>query len=203
MPADDVTQMVLRERQSRDRGRYTEMAACFADDSMAQMNWCTGTGAEYARQTRAMAGRGDYAVQRLGPPAVRIDGDRAPVEPPLIIEWRNGVHGTKADPASACRSRCRARRGTDGRWRIARITSIYEKDTLVPVLPGARLTVDRDEPARHRPSYRFLAWYLNREGRTVGDHHLGDDRPEAVAERYRAEHAWLRQDPAPAASATL
>ncbi|MER5435732.1 nuclear transport factor 2 family protein [Streptomyces sp. NPDC002588] len=203
MSADDVTQLVLRERQSRDRGWYDEMAACFADDSVVQMSWFTGSGAEFVRRTRAMAGRGDYAVHRLSPPAVRVHGDRALAELPLIIEWRIDVDGTEADLASACRSQYRAERGTDGLWRIARITSVYEKDTLVPVLPGARLTVDPDELARYRPSYRFLAWYLNRKGYPVGDHHLGDDRPEAVAAQYRAEHAWLRQDPTPAASATL
>ncbi|MDH2387944.1 MULTISPECIES: hypothetical protein [Streptomyces] len=33
MSADDVTQPELRERQSRDRGCYEEMAACFTEDS--------------------------------------------------------------------------------------------------------------------------------------------------------------------------
>jgi hypothetical protein len=101
----------------------------------------------------------------------------------------------EADLASACRSQYRAERGADGLWRIARITSIYEKDTLVPVLPSTRLAVDAAELAGYRPSYRFLAWYLKRNGYTVGDHHLGDDQPEAVAEQYRAEHTWLHQSP--------
>src|SRR5581483_11530420 len=72
-----------------------------------------------------------------------------------------------------------------------------------PVLPGTRLAVDPDELARYRPAYRFLTWYLNRKGNTVGDHHLGDDRPEPVAAQYRAEHAWPDQNPTSATSATL
>ena len=52
MSADDVTQLVLRERQSRDRGWYEEMAACFAEDSVVQMSWFTGSGAESARPVR-------------------------------------------------------------------------------------------------------------------------------------------------------
>ncbi|POX47962.1 nuclear transport factor 2 family protein [Streptomyces sp. Ru72] len=195
MPSDDVTQLVLRERQSRDRGWYDEMADCFADDSIVQMSWFTGSGADFVRQTRAMAGRGDYAVHRLSPPAVRVHRDRALASLPLIIEWRIDIDGVEADLASACRSQYRAERGADGLWRIARITSIYEKDTLVPVLPSTRLAVDAAELAGYRPSYRFLAWYLNRKGYTVGDHHLGDDQPEAVAEQYRAEHTWLHQSP--------
>ncbi|WP_225859208.1 nuclear transport factor 2 family protein [Streptomyces albicerus] len=175
------------------------MATCFADDSIVQMSWFTGSGADFVRQTRAMAGRDDHAVHRLSPPAVRIDGDRALVELPLVIEWRINIDGVEADLASACRSQYRAQGGTDGLWRIAQITSIYEKDTLVPVLPGTRLAVD---PAGYRPSYRFLAWYPNRKGYTVGDHHLGDDQPDAVAAQYRTEHTWLHQSPTtPATSA--
>ncbi|WP_262505313.1 nuclear transport factor 2 family protein [Streptomyces sp. TRM68367] len=157
MSAEGVTQLVLRERQSRERGWYEEMATCFADDSIVQMSWFTGSGADFVRQTRAMAGRGDHAVHRLSPPTVRIDGDRALVELPLVIEWRINTDGVQADLPSPCRSQHRAQRGTDGLWRSARITSIYEQDTLVPVLPGTRLAVDPAELAGYRPSYRFLA----------------------------------------------
>lgn len=199
MSSDDVTQLVLRERQSRDRGWYDEMADCFTYDSIVQMSWFTGSGADFVRQTRAMAGRGDDAVHRLSPPAVRIHGDRALAELPLIIEWRVDIDGVEADLASACRSQYRAERCADGLWRSARITSIYEKDTLDPVLPDTHLAVDA---AGYRPSYRFLAWYLNRKGYTVGDHQLGDDQPDAVAEQYRAEHTWLHHSPTiPATSA--
>jgi len=103
------------------------------------MSWFTGSGADFVRQTRAMAGRGAYAVHRLSPPAVRVPGDRALAELPLVIEWRIDVDGGEADLTSACRSQYRAERGADGRWRIVRITSIYEKDTLVPSCPAPGL----------------------------------------------------------------
>lgn len=98
-----------------------------------------------------MAGRGDRgdrAVHRLGPAAIRIDGGRALAEPPLTvewridIEWRIDVDGAQADLASACRPP-------------------HERDThLVPVLTGPRLAVGPAELVGHRPSYRYLAWYL-------------------------------------------
>ncbi|WP_113700021.1 nuclear transport factor 2 family protein [Nonomuraea lactucae] len=194
MSAFDVAQLVLRERQSRDRGWYDDMADCFADDAFVEMSWFSGTGADFVEATRAMAGRGDLAVHRLSPPAVRLHGNRALLELPLVIERRIDVDGVEADIASACRSQYRARRGPDGRWRIVRVTSIYEKDTLSATIPGARLDVDPEILATYRPSYRFLAWDLNRKGYDVGNDHLGDDRPDAVQRQYADEFAWLHEE---------
>ncbi|NGO68337.1 nuclear transport factor 2 family protein [Streptomyces boncukensis] len=200
MSAEEVTQLVLRERQSRDRGWYEEMAACFADDCVVVMSWYTGSGAGFVRHTQqATAQRGDLAVHHLGPPAVRVHGDRALAELPLVIERRVDVDGVEADIASSCRSQYRAQRGADGVWRIVRITSVYEKDTITPALPNTRLNIDPQELAAYRPSYRCLAWDLNRRGFPVGDDHLGDDRPEAVQAQYREEMTWLRQARIPSA----
>ncbi|MFJ8888764.1 nuclear transport factor 2 family protein [Streptomyces sp. NPDC102402] len=187
----EVTQLVLRERQSRDRGWYEQMAASCSADSHIEMSWFTGSGAEFTARTRAMADRGDIAVHRLGPPTVHVAVDRALAELPLIIEWRIDVDGVEADLASSCRSRYRARRETDGVWRIVAITSIYEKDTLTSVLPGTPLHLDTAELAAYRPSYRFLSWFLNRQGYPL----TGDDRPGQVAEQYRSEFAWLHRTP--------
>lgn len=198
MSAEDVAQLVLRERQSRDRGWYEGMAACFAEDSVVEMSWFSGSGAGFVQATRDMAGRGDLAVHRLSPPTVRIDQDRALVELPLVIERRIDVDGVEADIASACRSQYRARYDVDGVWRIVRITSIYEKDSLTPALPNTRLDIDPQVLAAYRPSYRCLAWDLNRKGYQVGDDHLGDDRPEAVQAQYRDEMTWLHESHTPA-----
>jgi hypothetical protein len=98
------------------------------------MSWFTGSGADFVRATRAMAGRGDYAVHRLGPPAVHLNGDRALAELPLIIEWRVDIDGVEADLASACRPQYRAGRGHDRVWR---------KETLAPALPTSGSTSTR------------------------------------------------------------
>ncbi|MFE0252692.1 hypothetical protein [Streptomyces sp. NPDC059010] len=128
-----------------------------------------------------MAGRGDLAVHRLGPQTVRIDRDRALVELPLVIERRIdvGLDGVEADIASACRSQYRAQYGADGVWRIVRITSIYEKDSLTPALPNTRLDID----PQVRRGYQ-----------------VGDDRPEAVQAQYRNEMTWLHESRTPVAT---
>lgn len=193
-PADEVTQLVLRERQSRDRGWYDRMADCFADDSVVAMSWFDGSGAEFVRESRCMAegGWGGRSGHRLSPPAIRVQGDRALAELPLAIEFRITVDGVEADLISYCRSQYRARR-IDGSWGIARITSIYERDTLTPSVPGTQLDIDPQEFADYRSSYRCLAWYQGRLGIDLRSDLLGDDRPEAVARQYEAEAAWLAE----------
>lgn len=66
---------------------------------------------------------------------------------------------------------------------------------LTPVLPGTTLDLDTAELAAFRPSYRFLSWFLNRQGYPLTGDDLGDDRPGHVAEQYRSEFAWLHRTP--------
>jgi len=80
---------------------------------------------------------------------------------------------------------------TSVRPAAAQITSIYEKDTLTPSVPGTRLIIDPAEFTAFRPSYRCLAWRESRLGRPLRSDLLGDDRPGPVARQYEAEAAWL------------
>ena len=189
-PYDEITQLILRERQCRDRGWWDEMGECFAENSAIRMSWFTGSGAEFVSRSRDMSGRGDYAVHRLSPPAVRVQGKRAWAEVPLTIQFRVQIGGVEAYLDSDARSQYRVEK-TGGVWRIAAITSIYERDSLVPAVPGTQLVVNPQEVASYRPAYCCLAWYLNQKGYHVGDDLLGDDQPEAVARQYEAESAWL------------
>ena len=71
------------------------------------------------------------------------------------------------------------------------ITSIYERDTLTPAVPGQEVPTTAAELSRYRPSYRCLAWYFDRQGSPLSDDLLGDDRPEEVARHYAQERDWL------------
>jgi hypothetical protein len=188
--AQAVAQLVLRERQSRDRGWWDDMASCFTPGAVIDMSWFTGPASEFVRLTRERSANGVWGRHRLSPPAVRVISDRARAELPLGIEFRTTIDGIEADLVSYARSQYRAER-RDGEWRIARITSIYERDTLTPATPGTALALDPAELTQFRPSYRSLAWYFNQAGTPLGGDLLGDDRPAEVAHHYETEHAWL------------
>lgn len=188
--AATVAQLVLRERQSRDRGWWDRWSDCFTADSVIDMSWFTGSATEFVRQTRLRSIDGVWGRHRLSPPAVHVNGDRAWAELPLAIEFHITVGGVDADLISYCRSQYRAQR-VEGIWRIARITSIYEHDSLTPSIPGTTLDIDPAAFAAYRSSYRCLAWYLNQNGSGVAADLLGDDQPEAVTRQYQIENTWL------------
>lgn len=185
-----VAQLVLRERQARDRGRWVEMSTLFTADASIHMSWFDGPATEFIRQTQARSINGVWGRHRLGPPVVRVHGDRALIELPVGIEFRIDVDGSPGDLISYCRSQYRAQR-CDRRWRLCRVTSIYERDTLTPALPGDHLPVDPAIFCRYRSSYACLAWYFDRLGSPLSDDLPGDDRPECTRQIYIAERAWL------------
>ncbi|GJF30572.1 hypothetical protein KNE206_32720 [Kitasatospora sp. NE20-6] len=186
-----VTQLVLHERQSRDRGRWDVMRACFAPDSTVRVSWFRGTGADFVTESQKMAERGDTATHRLSPPVVDVHGDRALAEVPAAIEVRTLLDGVEVDVTSRTRILYRAER-REGRWLIVSVDPVYESDTLATSLPGTRLTVDAEELAAFRPPYRMLAHVLSRRGYRIGDDLYGDDRPQDSAALYASAVAWAR-----------
>jgi hypothetical protein len=45
-----VTQLVLRERLSRDLGLWEQMRDCFHDDSVVRISWINASGPEFVRR---------------------------------------------------------------------------------------------------------------------------------------------------------
>jgi hypothetical protein len=187
--SEAVTQVILRERQTRDRGWYDEMTDCFTPDALITISWFTGPASDFIARTRARTEK-VWGRHRLSPPAVRINGDRAWGELPLGIEFKIDVGGTPADLISYCRSQYLAER-TDLGWKIASITSIYERDTLTPAVPGHHLAIDPTEFTGQRDSYRCLAWYFAQQGTPLPDDLFGDDQPDAVGDLYQSVRRWL------------
>jgi len=186
----EVSQLVLTERQGRDRGWWDQMRSCFAPDATVRLSWFQGTGAEFTAESEKMADRGDTAVHRLGPPVVRHHGDRALVELPAVIEMRTVIDATEADLASRARLYYRAERRA-GQWLLASLDPVYERDTLAPAHPGVTLPVRPADVAAFRPSYRFLAYVFAKRGYTIGDDLYGDDRPAEAADFYAQAFNWL------------
>jgi SnoaL-like protein len=186
----EITQLVLRERQGRDRGWWEQMRSCFTEDSTVRLSWFRGSGPDFVTASEKMVARGDAALHRLSPPVVNQVGDRAIVELSAVIEIRTVIDDIEVDLSSSARLNYRVRRH-NGDWLVAALDPVYEHDTLLAAHPGVQLSITPADVAAFRPSYRFLAYTFGKRGYPVGDDLYGDDRPEAAAAFYRDARAWL------------
>jgi hypothetical protein len=191
--ADDVAeiqQLILRERQGRDRGWWHRMRAAYTSDAVVAVSWFAGSAAEFIVRSEQMAASGNQAVHRLAPPVIDIVDGRAIAEVPAAIEVRTEISGVQADLVSYTRLLYRAIR-TDGGWRLCSMTAIYERDTLIPVIAGLVPAIDEVRLNSLRPPYRWLAYHLGDKGYSVDQDLPGDDRPETVRALYAEAFSWL------------
>ncbi len=188
---DAISQLVLRERQGRDRGWWDQMRSCFAPDSMVTVSWYRGNGDGFTDGSKKMFDSGFRPVHRTSPPVVHQHGDRAVLELPLAIEARVPFDGVETDLTSYSRMLYQVER-LGGDWKIKVMTPIYERDTIYPTAPGTSLKLDLAKLKTFRPSYRFIAYHIWLGGRTMVDNLLGDDEPAAVEELYSEAFAWMR-----------
>ena len=190
----EITQVVLRERQGRDRGWWAQMADCFHPDSRVTLSWFDGPGAEFVTRSEKMAEMGLRVLHRPSPPVVHVHGDKAVLELPLSAERRFLLKGVEADLASYTRLLYRLEKRESG-WKILSLNAIYERDTLAPTIPGTTLDLDHEKLAQFRPSYRFVAYDISTTGRSMTADLYGDDQPEQVQALYRSAFEWLGRLP--------
>ena len=185
-----VSQLCLAERESRDLGLWERMRDCFWPEARIKISWIDGSAEEFVDGSIDMARRGVLASHRLGPPAVRVNGDRATAAFIGAIDIPAEVKGVEVYLSSFARFLYRAER-RDGRWRLMRFEAIYMRDEIAPAIPGQTVTIAPEEVAGFRRSYRMLSYLLASNGYDVNHALPGEDRPETVAAILAEADAWL------------
>ena len=189
-----IAQLTLLERDCRDQQRWDRMRECFHPDSLVRLSWFTGSGWDFVAGSIDMARRGVLAKHRLGPPLVRLSGDRAVATFAGVIDIPTALSGIEAQLSSHARFIYRAERRGQA-WKIAGFDAVYVRDELVASIPGQLLRVSADELARFRPSYRMLSYVLSSQGYTVDSGLAGEDRPETVQALENEIFAWAGIQP--------
>jgi SnoaL-like domain len=174
-----ITQLILRERESRDLQRWRQMRECFWPDSLVRVSWFQGKGADFVTGSIDMARRGVPAKHRLGPVLVYLAGDRAVAALSGIIDLPVKLQGIDATLSTHARLLYRAEKRQD-RWGIFGFDGVYVRDELTPSVPGQSISIDSKELESFRPTYRLLSYYLQSQGFTIDSNLPGDDRPDLV-----------------------
>lgn len=184
-----ITQLILKERESRDLGRWDDMRDCFHPDSQIRISWFRGNGADFVEGSIDMARRNVLAKHRLSPIRVVLSGDRAIGSMSAIIEIPVELKATAMNLLSYTRFIYRAERRA-GTWRIFSFDAVYMRDELTPAIPGRSISIDPDELKPFRTSYRLLSYVLSQQGYGVDSDLAGEDRPESIRALMRGIFTW-------------
>ena len=189
-----ITQLVLTERESRDLGRWNRMRSCFHPDSRVRISWIDGTGEQFVAGSIDMARRGIQAKHRLGPPLVRLAGNRAITTISAIIDVPDMLGGIEVQLSGHGRFVYRTEK-RDGKWGICSLDFIYMRDELTTAIPGVPVPVTFDDLKPFRQAYRMLSYLLTLKGYAPNNDLAGEDRPETVAKLMSEVFGWAGIEP--------
>lgn len=184
-----VTQLILRERESRDLGRWERMRDCFWQESQVRVSWYHGDGSGFVDGSIDMARRGVLAKHRVTPILVNLNGNRAVASMPSIIDLPVKLHEVDFILSAHARFLYRAEKRADV-WRLMGFDAIYMRDELTPAIPGQSITIEPKSLQGFRPTYRLLAYYMSSQGYQVDPNLAGEDRPDLVAAMNADVYGW-------------
>ncbi len=195
-----IADIIQRERNARDAGRWEEMASYYHPESSIEVSWFTGTGAEFVERSRRQAekvsrqadGAERINFHEMGPAVVDVRDDRALAETACTLHSFFPLDGIPCKTSGFVRLLWRAQRWRDT-WLLAGLRCLYVRDYLSACNPDQKPVLDEAELATYRLSYRFVSYNLARLGLNPKDDLPGADRPETLRKLRDGERVWLAQ----------
>ncbi len=186
----NIIELIEFERFCRDNAQWEEMKKCFAEDSTVTISWFQGTGWGFVDASSKMS---SYAPHKLNNTLVWINKNKAVAITLATIQCRVDMNGHPVELQSDVKLIYRTKK-IEGIWQIVSFSSIYEKDSLVPVYPSNDIVVPVEEIAKFRTSYANLSYSFTLQGYKVDQRLAGIDMPETVNNLYNAAENWLNSD---------
>jgi hypothetical protein len=184
-----ITQLILRERESRDLGLWERMRTCFWPESLIRVSWFRGNGADFITASMDMARRGVAAKHRLAPILVTLNGPRAVATLWGIIDLPAKLKGIEGILSTHSRFLYRVEKRSES-WGIIGFDAVYMRDEFTPDSPGQTVSIDPGELESFRPTYRLLSYYLKTQGYAIDSLLAGADRPDLVEALHRELFTW-------------
>ncbi|HET6925441.1 MAG TPA: nuclear transport factor 2 family protein [Hyphomicrobiaceae bacterium] len=174
----------------RDAGDWHRFRSVWHADGVMMATWFQGSFEEFIKVSKEGWDKGVSILHFLGGISIDLDGRRAVSQTKMTISQRSKVEGVLADVVCTGRFYDFLEK-RDGRWGLVLRQPIYEKDTITPVDPSARLVLDQTLLERFPVGYRHLAYLQTRIGYTVKTDMPGL-KGDKVAALYALGAAWLR-----------
>jgi hypothetical protein len=173
----------------RDAGLWDRFRTVWHDDGVMMATWFQGSADEFIRVSKQGWDKGVSILHFLGGSSIDLAGNRAVSQTKMTISQRGDVDGVSCDIVCTGRFYDFLEK-REGRWGIVLRQPIYEKDTMAPVNPSARLELDAELLVRFPAGYRHLAYIQTRIGYKVKPDMPGLKGPE-VERLYARGAAWL------------
>jgi hypothetical protein len=135
-----------------------------------------------------MAIGGTGAVHTICPIEVHIQGDKVLSESTGSISIRFQHDGILFDCVSYTRFISRLE-FVSGEWKLLTLDAIYERDCIMPVIPGGLADFRFSEDARQ--SYRCISWVLSQKGFSIKRDLPGIDDPASCLQFMNSGFEWL------------
>jgi hypothetical protein len=187
-----ITDVIARERWSRETHNPEVAASCFIPDAWIEVSWFKGTATQFIESGKRPPPPDTLNFDSVSTPVIWIQKDRAISETSCAVHTVLSLDDTEVINISYTRLLWRVQR-LKGEWLIAGLRCIYIRDTLQTCGPNQELKLDKIKLAGFRPSYRYLSYVLTANGRPAHDDLPGVDRPESVEALRVSERQWLRQ----------
>lgn len=130
------------------------------------------------------------SMHTICPVEVYIDSDKALSESTGSIVMRFSYLGGDFECVSHARFISRLER-VNGSWKLLSLETIYDRDSIVPVVPAAQPVIIPVDEKGGRKSYKCLTWILAQGGFQVRQDIPGTDIPDSVTALMSRNFAWL------------
>jgi SnoaL-like domain len=177
----------------RDQGKWQELRDTFTPDGQMSISWFCGPHEQFVERCKAnFAVANSWSRHHFHAPSIRLNGDRAVAETPVVIRVRQKFKEVPVDLTAWSRFLDRVERHSAG-WLIAERAAIYERDRLDPVEPSQDydLLFAAGGAARFPEQYRYMAFRIaHTKGRRLAPVVYRDGGPETAELHDRFSH-WL------------
>ena len=177
----------------RDAGQWERFETVWHDDGVMMATWFQGPFRDFIRVSKEGWANGVSILHFLGGISIDLAERRAIAQTKMTISQRGKVEGELADIVCTGRFYDFLER-RDGRWGIVLRQPIYERDTIAPVDPAARIVLDTALLERFPVGYRHLAYVQTQIGYKVKPDMPGTRGPEVEA-LYARGARWLAGEP--------
>jgi SnoaL-like domain len=175
----------------RDMGDWERLSTIWHPEGRMTATWLQAPYAEFIEASRKGFANGVRILHLLGGTAVDVRGNFAVSQTKVTITQRAFVDERLCDVS------CLARHydfweKRDSKWGLVLRESIYDKDRIDPVEPGATLRLDRSLLQRFPENYCHLAYVQTKVGYVVHPAMPCSTGPEVEA-LYARGAAWLEK----------